>query len=56
MIKSKGRYFFPDFIINDEIIIDCTAWRGFDKATNKREDKNSKKQIQSVYCNSKSFK
>ncbi|MBS3079504.1 hypothetical protein J4218_05260 [Candidatus Pacearchaeota archaeon] len=32
LIKIGGKYFFPDFLINDKIIIECTAWRGFDKA------------------------
>jgi len=33
MVKVKNKYFFPDFIIDNKIIIECTAWRGFDKAT-----------------------
>jgi len=32
LIRSDGKYFFPDFLINGKIIIECTAWRGFDKA------------------------
>lgn len=31
-INIKDRAFFPDFVINDNIIIECTAWRGYDKA------------------------
>lgn len=32
LVKSKGKYFFPDFLINKNIIIECTAWRGEAKA------------------------
>jgi len=32
LVKAGNKYFFPDFLINDNIIIECTAWRGFDKA------------------------
>lgn len=31
-INIKNKAFFPDFIINDKIIIECTMWQGFDKA------------------------
>lgn len=32
MIKVDGLTFFPDFLIEDKIIIECTMWRGYDKA------------------------
>lgn len=32
MIKINKHYFFPDFLINNKIIIECTFWRGYDKA------------------------
>lgn len=32
LINVGDRYFFPDFLINDKTIIECTMWRGTDKA------------------------
>jgi len=32
LIKIENNYFFPDFLINNNVIIECTEWRGFDKA------------------------
>ena len=32
LIKSEGRWFFPDFMIGEKIIIECTAWEGETKA------------------------
>lgn len=32
LIKINNRYFFPDFLINDKIIIECTMWKGMEKA------------------------
>ncbi len=32
LIKAEGKYFFPDFVINNKIIIECTMWRGESKA------------------------
>jgi len=32
LIEAGGKFFFPDFLINNKIIIECTEWRGFDKA------------------------
>jgi len=32
LIKVGKRFFFPDFLINKKIIIECTFWRGQDKA------------------------
>ncbi|MFA7708212.1 MAG: hypothetical protein WCX73_04645 [Candidatus Pacearchaeota archaeon] len=37
LVKSGGKYFFPDFLINNELIIECTEWRGFDKAIKLRD-------------------
>jgi len=38
LIHVGERYFFPDFLIGDKIILECTAWRGFDKSV-KLQDK-----------------
>jgi len=32
LIKIGKRYFFPDFLINKKIIIECTEWKGEIKA------------------------
>lgn len=32
LIKVGEKYFFPDFMINKKIIIECTAWKGETKA------------------------
>src|SRR3989344_2665403 len=32
LIKVVDKYLFPDFLIDEKIILECTAWRGFDKA------------------------
>lgn len=37
LIKSKTRWFFPDFLINNKIIIECTEWEGEEKAYQLRE-------------------
>ena len=37
LIKVEGKYFFPDFLINNKIIIECTMWRGYDKAIKLKE-------------------
>jgi len=37
LIKSKGRFFFPDFLIKKNIILECTMWRGYDKAVKLKE-------------------
>lgn len=42
-ININKNYYFPDFLIND-IIIECSMWRGFDKATKlKKKIKNFEK-------------
>ena len=37
LIKSQGKYFFPDFLINKKIILECTAWKGETKAYKLKE-------------------
>jgi hypothetical protein len=32
LINVGKRYFFPDFLIKNNTIIECTMWRGYDKA------------------------
>jgi len=32
LININKHYFFPDFVVNDNVI-ECTMWRGYDKAT-----------------------
>jgi hypothetical protein len=32
LIKVDNHYFFPDFLVKNKIIIECTMWRGYDKA------------------------
>lgn len=32
LVKAENKYFFPDFLVRDNLIIECTSWRGFDKA------------------------
>ncbi len=32
LIRMGDNFFFPDFVINDKIIIECTMWRGVEKA------------------------
>lgn len=34
LIKIDNKYFFPDFLIKDKIIIECTMWKGPTKAYN----------------------
>jgi hypothetical protein len=32
-IDSNNKVFFPDFLVGDKTIIECTMWKGYDKAT-----------------------
>jgi len=32
LIRMGDHFFFPDFVIADKIVIECTMWRGFEKA------------------------
>lgn len=36
-IQIGKKCFFPDFVINNKIIIECTEWRGIDKAIKLRD-------------------
>lgn len=36
-VNIDNKAFFPDFIINKKVIIEATAWRGFDKAIKLKE-------------------
>lgn len=36
-INIDGKAFFPDFLIDNKIIIECTMWRGYDKAIKLKE-------------------
>src|SRR3989338_2500974 len=36
-ININKKFFFPDFILNNNIIIECTMWRGYDKAIKLKE-------------------
>jgi len=49
LIKSNNRYFFPDFIIDNKIIIECTMWRGADKAIKLKEKISHLKKNYKVY-------
>lgn len=37
LIEVKGKYFFPDFLIDNKIIIECTMWKGEAKAYKLKE-------------------
>ena len=37
LIHSGSHYFFPDFLINDKIIIECTMWKGDNNAYRLKE-------------------
>ncbi len=37
LIHIKEKYFFPDFLINKNIILECTAWKGETKAYKLKE-------------------
>ena len=37
LIKIENKYFFPDFLINKKIIIECTMWKGEAKAYKLKE-------------------
>lgn len=37
LIHIGKKYFFPDFLIDDKIILECTEWRGVDKAIKLRD-------------------
>ncbi len=37
LIKVDNKYFFPDFLIKSNTLIECTMWRGADKAIKLKE-------------------
>lgn len=37
LVKAASKYFFPDFLINNKVILECTEWRGKEKATKLKE-------------------
>lgn len=37
LIHIGKKYFFPDFLINDKIIVECTMWKGVKKAYSLRD-------------------
>ena len=37
LVRIGDRFFFPDFLVNDKIIIECTEWRGKEKAIKLKE-------------------
>ena len=49
LVKSKEKYFFPDFLINNKIILECTMWRGNDKAVKLKEKIEFLKENYKVY-------
>lgn len=48
-VNIKDKAFFPDFLINNKIIIECTAWKGFDKAIKLKEKIKHLKRKYKVY-------
>lgn len=32
LVKIKNKWFFPDFVVGDKVILECTAWEGVTKA------------------------
>lgn len=49
LVNAGGKHFFPDFLINKKIIIECTEWRGFDKAIKLQNKINFLKKKYKVY-------
>ena len=49
LIKSENRYFFPDFVIKNKIILECTSWRGEIKAYKLRDKTKFLKKRYSVF-------
>ena len=49
LIKVNNKFFFPDFLIDNNIIIECTEWRGLDKAIKLKHKINSLKKEYKVY-------
>lgn len=49
LIKVGRKYFFPDFLIGNKIIIECTAWKGEEKAYKLKEKIEHLKKDYKVY-------
>ena len=49
LVKVADKYFFPDFLIDEKIILECTAWRGLDKAIKLKEKISYLKKNYKVY-------
>jgi len=49
LVNIDKRYFFPDFLVNENIIIECTMWRGNIKAYKLKEKINLLKNKFQVY-------
>ena len=49
LVKIENKYFFPDFLIDKKIIIECTMWRGYDKAIKLKEKINMLQKRFKVY-------
>jgi transcriptional regulator with XRE-family HTH domain len=49
LIKIGNKAFFPDFFVSGDILIECTAWRGYDKAIKLREKIKYLKKYYKVY-------
>ncbi|MCM8774700.1 MAG: hypothetical protein NC820_08260 [Candidatus Omnitrophica bacterium] len=37
LVNINNNYFFPDFLIGNDVIIECTMWRGYQKAYRLRD-------------------
>jgi len=49
LVRIKNRAFFPDFLIDDNIIIECTMWRGTSKAYKLKDKINCLKGKYQIY-------
>ena len=49
LVNIGNKYFFPDFVIDKKIVIECTAWKGHQKAYKLREKINVLKEKYKVF-------
>jgi hypothetical protein len=49
LIRIEHSYFFPDFLVEGKIILECTMWRGYDKAIKLKEKIKQLKKSYKVY-------
>ena len=49
LVNIDKKYFFPDFLINGNIILECTEWKGHDKAVKLNKKINYLKKRFSVF-------